>query len=92
MKKYILPYFIFIILLIGFNYGFLLIGFLLGYADSAKDTTSQWTFLFITIMFLNLMSWRLILKHFFKLNLNLFLIIIVFLSYLVSYYYLLNNT
>lgn len=92
MKKYILPFSLFIISIIGFSYAFLLIGFLLGYADSARDMTKEWNILFIFLISLNLLLWRLILKHYFKLNLNLFLILIAFLSYLISYYYMLNNT
>ncbi len=92
MKKYILPYSLFIISLIGFAYAFLLIGFLLGYTDSATNMTKELNILFISIMSFNLILFVLIYKHYFKLNLNLNLFLITLLSYIILYYYLFNNT
>lgn len=92
MKKYILPYSLFIISLVGFSYAFLFIGFLLGYADSARDMRKEWNILYILLMSLNLMLFVFIYKYYFKLILNLYLFLITLSIYIILYFYLLNNT
>ncbi len=92
MKKYISLFALFIISLIGFSYTFLLVGFLLGYADSSRDMTKEWDILFFIIMSLNLILFVLVSKFYFKLKLNLYLFLTALLFYIVLYFYLSNNT